>query len=85
MAAVNETITGTATSTVFTPTEKVSDVIIEGNGGGEIRLQAKAPSGNWRDISNETGAFSVVTSDTAITYRFSSIGVIGTPRVYMGP
>ena len=85
MAAVNEEITGDTASAVFTPTEKVSDVIIEGQGGGKVRLQALTPSGNWRNISEQIGHFAVITSDLAITYRFQPTDVTGNVRVYMGP
>lgn len=87
MAAVDETITGTATSTVFTPSNGVSDVVNEAvQGDGEVVLECKSPTSTaWKLVSRETGAFNVLTPDTAVTYRFRARNVTGTPRVYMGP
>ena len=85
MAAVNETVTGNTRSSVFTPTDAVSEVTIEGNGGGKITLMSKVPSGNWIQVTSQTGTFSVNTPDPAVTYSFLPENVATATRVYMGP
>lgn len=83
--AINETITGDTASSTTVPTVSASDIIVEGNGTGTIRLQVKAPGGNWVNISQDTGAFSIQTADPTLTYRFLPQDVVGNVRVFMGP
>ncbi len=85
MAAVNEEISGDTRSSVFTPTDAVSEVTIEGNGGGNVTLMSKVPSGKWIAVTNQTGTFSVNTPDAAVTYSFLPENVTTATRVYMGP
>ena len=87
MAAVNDVLAiGDDISPSFTPTENVSDVVIEGNGGGMIALQCLVPSSsNWVTVSTQTGAFSISTADVAILYRFKGSGLQSAVRCYIGP
>ena len=85
MAAVNEVLSGDDTSASFTPTDNVSDVIVDGNGGGKIYLEALQPSGSWVLVTDQTGVFSISTADPAILYRFRSVGLATDVRVYIGP
>lgn len=83
--ALNETITGNAVSSTFTPAGPVSDVVVEDNGRGQIFLECQVPSGGWEGVSSKIGAYSVNTPDPAILYRFRALDVLDNVRVYMGP
>ena len=88
MAAVDELLTFPAdTSASFTPTEKVSDAIIEAPGGaGKMQLQCQSPtSGTWVTITERTGAFSFITSDVALIYRVVMSKGTQNARIYLGP
>ena len=84
--AIQETITGTTTSTAVNPTEVVSSYTIgSGDGTGSVVLQHKAPGvDRWVNIANG-GDSPVNTPDPAYLYRFKATGVGGTVQVYFGP
>ena len=83
--AINEEITGNTSSSTTVSTNDISDIVIEGNNGGKVYLEVMAPSGDWIKITNQTGAFSISTPDTSLTYRFTPVNVVGNVRVFMGP
>jgi len=83
--ALNETITNDGVSSIFNPTTTISDVVVEGNGRGQIFLECQVPSGQWVSMSEKTGAFSISTPDPDISYRFRARNVQENVRVYIGP
>lgn len=87
MAAVSGKLTAAGVSASFTPSNGTSDVIaVKNSGVGELYLEALEPtSGVWTQIG-ASGAYGVLTPDTAILYRFRATGS-GTLDFdyYMGP
>jgi hypothetical protein len=83
--ALNETITGNAVSSTYTPTSVITDVVVESNGRGSIYLECQVPSGQWIGVSSFIGAYKLNTPDSAILYRFRADDVQDNVRVYMGP
>ena len=82
---INEEISGNTPSSETVPTVAVSDVVIEGNGKGQVFLECMVPGGKWVTVANVTGAFSLDTASTEITYRFRPVEVMEPVRVYFGP
>lgn len=86
MVAVSGSLTGTANSAEFTPSNGVTDVIIDSAGcRGKIFLLVKATNTEWKVVTEQHGAFSILTPDTALVYRFSSQALNGTAEYYIGP
>lgn len=85
MSAVNESITSSSSpSSEFTPSQQISDVDIGPGGEGKVMLEYKIPSGGWKTLTNQAGAFSIMTPDNGIIYRFSSTSD-NSVNVYIGP
>ena len=82
---INEEISGNTPSSETTPTTLVSDVVIEGSGKGQVFLECMVPGGKWVVVTNMTGAFSLDTASTDISYRFRPAEVETPVRVYFGP
>jgi hypothetical protein len=82
---MNEVIEGNQTSSIFKASNIVTDVVIEGRGFGQIRVEEKPTDGNWRLKDNRVGAFCIRTPDPTIEYRIRAIGVNKPIRVFMGP
>lgn len=85
--ALSETLAvGSNQSGEFTPTNGVSDVIVEGSGRGQIFLKAKAPgSSKWQMVADQTGAFCVNTPDMGVVYSFFGVTLEEAVQVYIGP
>jgi hypothetical protein len=84
MAAVTGTLTGAAVSASFTPTDIMSDVSLKVR-SGQVVLEGKAPDMDWMQVTDQTGLFSIITSDTSILYRFRSTGATADADYYIGP
>jgi len=80
---IDEVISGDTPSTTSVPTTPVSDVLVELDGPGVVALEAKTPSGGWVVISTQSGAYTVNTPDTSISYRIKPRNIDGSARVYM--
>ena len=82
---MNEVIEGNETTAGYFPSQGVTNVVIEGNGKGQIFIEAQVPNGNWIGVASQTGAFCMSTPDSSIMYRFRAAKVKEPVRVYMGP
>jgi len=82
---INEEISGNTPSSETVSTMAVSDVVIEGVGTGQVFLECMVPGGKWVIVTNCTGAFSLDTASTDISYRFRPVSVDTPVRVYFGP
>ena len=83
--ALNELINGDTPSSTYTPTNPVTDVVIESNGRGQVYLECQVAGGQWVGVSHQIGAFNINTPDNTIIYRFRPVGVEEDVRVYLGP
>ena len=82
---IQETITGNTPSSETNPTQSVSDCVIDMTGcKGYVALQVKAPNTGWKDVTRQSGAFSVLTPDNGLSYRYNPINVEGDCKVYFG-
>lgn len=85
MAVINETISGTTPSATVTPSNSVSEASIGPTGpGGKVRLEAKAPGGEWTTVSEDGGAYSVSTPSLVVEYRFQGVGLRAPVHVFFG-
>lgn len=84
--SISGSLTGTDESAEFTPSESLSDVVLESPGAkGQVFLMAKAPNTGWKVLEQADGSFAVATPDPAIVYKFVSKNLRGTANYYMGP
>lgn len=81
--AISGTLSGAGTSATLTPANGVSDVVVDKR-AGTILLEAKAPNTDWTIVSTGSGAYSVSTPDSAISYRFRGDANCDADY-YMGP
>jgi len=82
---IQESITGNTPSSETNPINSVSDVIIDMTGcKGSVILQVRASNTEWKDLSRQTGAYSILTPDNGLSYRFKPINVEGNAQVYFG-
>ncbi len=85
MAAVTGTLQYTNESAEFTPSNAVSEFMIEKATGGTMTLLEKVPSGSWVAIFTGHGAGTIPTPDTAVIYKFRSESVSAACRYRIGP
>jgi hypothetical protein len=86
MAAVDETITGNGVSTVFTPSNGVSEFMVFGfTGKGSISLIEITTAGTEFSHGTVRGSSAIATPDNGNTYKFQAHNVDGDVNVYMGP
>jgi len=83
----------TAASATFNPTDTVSEVVVDGEFSGNLKLQVSRPDANsWVDVlmivtQNDSfkQSYTLHTPDAALDYRFYGIGIAGTANYYFGP
>lgn len=87
MAAISGTLTTSAASSIFTPTDVKADVVISNRGNGEVILEATATGTEAELVSKQSGSYTVETPDTSggITYTFRGTGSVIDYDYYMGP
>ena len=84
--ALNEVLNPSSLiSATYTPTEGVTDVVIEGNGRGQVFLECQVSGGMWVPVSNQAGSYNINTPDGTISYRFRAVDIQEDVRVYLGP
>jgi hypothetical protein len=82
---IQETITGNTPSSETNPTQSVSDCIVDITGcKRSVVLQVKAPNTTWREVTRQTGAYSLLTPDNNLSYRFQPLNLEGDCEVYFG-
>ena len=84
---INEQINPNSISAIATPTNGVSDVMVEGGQpGGHILLEAQIPGTPiWVYVTDQSGAFTIATPDQSINYRFRATNIKEPVHVYFGP
>jgi len=99
MAATTGVFTDeSAVSVTFNPSQKVSEVIIDGEFNGQVDLQVARPVEDpvvpvwitiYSVIWNNEGVVRrnqpVATPDPALDYRFAGRNIVGTANYYFGP
>jgi len=87
MTAISGTITTSAVSSIFTPTEAKADVIISNRGTGEVILEVTATGTEPELVAKQSGAYTVETPDTTgdVTYTLRATGATIDFDYYMGP
>jgi hypothetical protein len=84
MAVINALLAPLTESGSAVPTATVTSVIIEENSTGTIWLQCMMAGGNWVNVTNKRGSYTIPTADYTITYRFQSLSISESTRVYFG-
>jgi len=83
---INEPITGSNVSSETSPVESMSDVVIAGEAAGLVFLQVKSPNTTeWVNITNQSGAYVVMTPDPTLLYRFRASKLLLPVQVHFGP
>ena len=87
MAAIDEVLTGTNKSGVFTPSKPISEFNVSGNRGpeGDVKLIETTAGGSKIDLGSVEGSRSITTPDNGSTYQFLGQKLAGNVKVYMGP
>ena len=92
--AVSYAYTTATTSSVFNPTESLSEYIVAGTFVGTVKLQFSIPDANaWNDLiivsreASRAGAetHALHTPDLLVDYRVVATGITGTANIYFGP
>lgn len=83
---INETLIGDGLSAELTPLDSMTDVVIAGEAAaGLVFLQVKAFGGIWVNVTNQSGAYVVMTPDPTLLYRFRASNLLSPVHVFMGP